>query len=160
MVKLHLDVLIRLAEILVCRKAEDQDRSEAGKTDLEHAKYQVAHEQLNSFQIPHAKIIAAVTDNKKWPENVEDVNVEDTVNTPKISRSEILQDALFICYKQSPDNEHSVAFYRRSSSLHLIEDETFDDSDIINNLINYEDEQEARIFESGYKYAGVQLSNK
>ncbi|GFW48767.1 glutamate receptor 3 [Trichonephila clavipes] len=31
----------------------------------------------------------------------------------------------------------------------LIEDETFNDSDIINNLINYEDGQEARFFEIG-----------
>ncbi|GFX59125.1 uncharacterized protein TNCV_936401 [Trichonephila clavipes] len=34
-------------------------------------------------------------------------------------------------------------------SQRLIEDETFNDSDIINNLINYEDGQEARFFESG-----------
>ncbi|GFU39415.1 uncharacterized protein TNCV_3454571 [Trichonephila clavipes] len=71
-----------------------------------------------------------------------------------------LQDALFICYKLSPDNAHSVAFSQHSSNLRLIEDETFNDSDIINNLINYEDGQEARFFESGSKYAGIQLSNK
>ncbi|GFS57879.1 uncharacterized protein TNCV_2909621 [Trichonephila clavipes] len=53
-----------------------------------------------------------------------------------------LQDALFICYKQTPDNAHSVAFTQCSSSPRLIEDETFIDSDIINNLIDYEDEQE------------------
>ncbi|GFU99641.1 uncharacterized protein TNCV_4083621 [Trichonephila clavipes] len=74
--------------------------------------------------------------------------------------SRILQDVLFICYKQSPDNAHSVASYQRSGSLRLIEDETFNDSDIINNLIGYEDGQEARFFESGKKYAGMQLSNK
>ncbi|GFU70166.1 uncharacterized protein TNCV_5057601 [Trichonephila clavipes] len=53
-----------------------------------------------------------------------------------------LQDALFICYKQSPDNAHSVTFSQRSSSPRLIEDETFNDSDIMNNLIDYEDGQE------------------
>ncbi|GFS75325.1 uncharacterized protein TNCV_719861 [Trichonephila clavipes] len=53
-----------------------------------------------------------------------------------------LQEALFICYKQSPDNVHSVAFSQRSSSPLLIEDETFNDSDIINNLMDYEDRQE------------------
>ncbi|GFY34870.1 hypothetical protein TNCV_154431 [Trichonephila clavipes] len=44
-----------------------------------------------------------------------------------------------MCYKQSPDNAHSVAFSQRSSSPRLIEGGTFNDSDIINNLINYED---------------------
>ncbi|GFW89897.1 uncharacterized protein TNCV_2979931 [Trichonephila clavipes] len=53
-----------------------------------------------------------------------------------------LQDALFICYKQSPDNAHSVAFSQRSSSPHLLEEETFNDSDIINNLMENEDGQE------------------
>ncbi|GFW17247.1 uncharacterized protein TNCV_1957181 [Trichonephila clavipes] len=52
-----------------------------------------------------------------------------------------LQDALIICYKQSPDNAHSVAFSQRFSPR-LIEDETFNNSDIINNLIYYEDGQE------------------
>ncbi|PRD34054.1 UNVERIFIED_CONTAM: hypothetical protein NCL1_15782 [Trichonephila clavipes] len=42
----------------------------------------------------------------------------------------------------SPDNTHSVAFSQCSSSLHLIEDETFNDRDIINNLMDYEDGQE------------------
>ncbi|GFV61224.1 hypothetical protein TNCV_500161 [Trichonephila clavipes] len=32
--------------------------------------------------------------------------------------------------------------FQRSSSLRLIEDETFNDSGIINNLIDYEDGQE------------------
>ncbi|GFX65896.1 uncharacterized protein TNCV_13171 [Trichonephila clavipes] len=36
----------------------------------------------------------------------------------------------------------SVVFSQRSSSPRLIEDETFNDSDIINNLIDYEDGQE------------------
>ncbi|GFW55798.1 uncharacterized protein TNCV_121821 [Trichonephila clavipes] len=43
---------------------------------------------------------------------------------------------------QSPDNAHSVAFSQRSSSPHLIEDETFNDCGIINNLMDYEDGQE------------------
>ncbi|GFY12965.1 hypothetical protein TNCV_665311 [Trichonephila clavipes] len=62
-----------------------------------------------------------------------------------------LQDALFICYKQSLDNAHSVAFSQRSSSPRWIEDENFNDSDIINNLIDYEDGQEdlSGFFESG-----------
>ncbi|GFX52014.1 uncharacterized protein TNCV_4653431 [Trichonephila clavipes] len=37
---------------------------------------------------------------------------------------------------------HSVAFSQHSSSPHLIEDETFNDSGIINNLVDYEDGQE------------------
>ncbi|GFT97245.1 hypothetical protein TNCV_2205381 [Trichonephila clavipes] len=61
----------------------------------------------------------------------------------------ILQDALLICYKQSPDNAPSVTFSQRFRSPRLIEDETFNGSDIINNLINYEDGEEARFFESG-----------
>ncbi|GFY35487.1 uncharacterized protein LOC103524116 [Trichonephila clavipes] len=50
-----------------------------------------------------------------------------------------LQDSLLIWFKQSPDNAHSVAFSQRSSSPRLNEDDTFNDSDIINNLIDYED---------------------
>ncbi|GFX39928.1 uncharacterized protein TNCV_2646911 [Trichonephila clavipes] len=53
-----------------------------------------------------------------------------------------LQDSLFICYKLSPENAHSVAVSQRSSSPRLIEDETFNDSDIISNSIDYEDGQE------------------
>ncbi|GFX81019.1 uncharacterized protein TNCV_1910121 [Trichonephila clavipes] len=44
---------------------------------------------------------------------------------------------------------HSVAFSERSSTQRLIEDETIIDSDFINNLMNYEDGQEARFFERG-----------
>ncbi|GFW94558.1 uncharacterized protein TNCV_4245991 [Trichonephila clavipes] len=51
------------------------------------------------------------------------------------------EDALFICYEQSSDNAHSIAFSQRSSSPCLIEDETCHDSDIISNLINYQDGQ-------------------
>ncbi|GFY21310.1 hypothetical protein TNCV_3993541 [Trichonephila clavipes] len=47
---------------------------------------------------------------------------------------------MFTCYKQSSDNAHSVASSQRSSSLRLFVDETY--SDIINNLIDYEDGQE------------------
>ncbi|GFX67578.1 hypothetical protein TNCV_3933201 [Trichonephila clavipes] len=49
------------------------------------------------------------------------------------------QDALFIGYKQSPDNAHSIAFSQRISSTNLIQDETFNDRDIINKLIDYEE---------------------
>ncbi|GFW45639.1 uncharacterized protein TNCV_3245771 [Trichonephila clavipes] len=52
-----------------------------------------------------------------------------------------IQDALFICYKQSSDNARSVALSQRSCSPRLIEEETFNDSDTINNLIDYEDRQ-------------------
>ncbi|GFY30160.1 thromboxane-A synthase [Trichonephila clavipes] len=61
---------------------------------------------------------------------------------PFPTESQTLQDALFICYKQSPDNTHSVSFSQRSISTRLIDDETFNDSNIINNLIDYEDRQE------------------
>ncbi|GFW64406.1 uncharacterized protein TNCV_274301 [Trichonephila clavipes] len=53
-----------------------------------------------------------------------------------------LQDALLVCCKQSPDNAYSVASYGRSSTPSLIEDETFNDSGIINKLMDYEDGQE------------------
>ncbi|GFX12309.1 uncharacterized protein TNCV_63551 [Trichonephila clavipes] len=44
--------------------------------------------------------------------------------------------------RESPDNAHSVAFSQRSSSPHLVEDETFNDNDIINNSMDYEDGHE------------------
>ncbi|GFS47130.1 uncharacterized protein TNCV_2053111 [Trichonephila clavipes] len=53
-----------------------------------------------------------------------------------------LQDALFISYQKSPGNARSVATSQRFGSPRLIEDETFNDSVIINNLIDYEDGQE------------------
>ncbi|GFT75118.1 uncharacterized protein TNCV_2244891 [Trichonephila clavipes] len=53
-----------------------------------------------------------------------------------------LQDALFICYKQSADNTPLVAFSQRAINPRLIEDETFNDCGIINNLKDYVDEQE------------------
>ncbi|GFY08119.1 uncharacterized protein TNCV_1355331 [Trichonephila clavipes] len=60
------------------------------------------------------------------------------------------QDALFISYKQSPDNARSVAFSQRNNNPFLIENETFNNSDIINNLIDYDDGQEEPYsFESG-----------
>ncbi|GFT57193.1 hypothetical protein TNCV_1692031 [Trichonephila clavipes] len=60
------------------------------------------------------------------------------------------QDALFIGYKQSLDRARSIAFSQLASSTRLSEDEAFYVSDIINNLIDYEDGQEAGFFESGY----------
>ncbi|GFT23447.1 uncharacterized protein TNCV_2017011 [Trichonephila clavipes] len=53
-----------------------------------------------------------------------------------------LQDVLFIYYKQSPDNACLVAFSQFASSPCLIEEEIFNDSEFINNLIDYEDGQE------------------
>ncbi|GFT52952.1 hypothetical protein TNCV_1460521 [Trichonephila clavipes] len=53
-----------------------------------------------------------------------------------------LPDALFIGYKHSLDNVRSVVFSQSTSSTHLIEDEIFNDRDIMNNLVDYEDEQE------------------
>ncbi|GFV54973.1 uncharacterized protein TNCV_1663401 [Trichonephila clavipes] len=66
----------------------------------------------------------------------------------------------FIYCEQPPDNAHSVAFSRRSNSPRLIEDETFNDSDIINNLIDYENGQEEPDSLRSDKKAGIQLSNK
>ncbi|GFV95612.1 uncharacterized protein TNCV_4576131 [Trichonephila clavipes] len=73
-----------------------------------------------------------------------EINNSTLVPTSSVMRNttKSCQDALFIGYKQSPDNAHSVAFSQRSSSPHLIVDETFNDSDIINNMIDYEDGQE------------------
>ncbi|GFY09647.1 uncharacterized protein TNCV_381421 [Trichonephila clavipes] len=68
------------------------------------------------------------------------------------------QDALFFCYKQSPNNAHSVAFSEHTKSSRLIEDEIFNDRDIINHLIDYEEGPDSL---GVYKiYAGIQLSNK
>ncbi|GFX64269.1 hypothetical protein TNCV_1499931 [Trichonephila clavipes] len=52
---------------------------------------------------------------------------------------------MFICYKQSPDIAHSDAFSQRSSNPRLIEDETFNDSDITNNLMDYEEPDSLRM---------------
>ncbi|GFT84998.1 hypothetical protein TNCV_2507921 [Trichonephila clavipes] len=70
-----------------------------------------------------------------------------------------LQDALFICYKQSPDNAHLVAFSQHSSSSRLIEDETFNDSGIMNNLIDYEDGQENRILREKSSFLDEETEN-
>ncbi|GFU19773.1 uncharacterized protein TNCV_3961161 [Trichonephila clavipes] len=70
-----------------------------------------------------------------------------------------LQDALFIGYKQSLDN--AIAFSQRTSSTHLIGRNFQNDSDIINNLIDYEDRQgEPDSLRVGTIYTGNQLSNK
>ncbi|GFV46995.1 hypothetical protein TNCV_3033921 [Trichonephila clavipes] len=53
-----------------------------------------------------------------------------------------LQYSLLICYKQTLDNACSVAFSPRANSPRLIEDDAFNDSDIINNLSDYKDGQE------------------
>ncbi|GFU86265.1 uncharacterized protein TNCV_369211 [Trichonephila clavipes] len=63
--------------------------------------------------------------------------------------------------KQSPDNELSVALSQRTNSPRLIEDETFNDSDIINNLIDYVDgQEEPDSLRADKILAGIQLSNK
>ncbi|GFU28655.1 hypothetical protein TNCV_468501 [Trichonephila clavipes] len=60
-----------------------------------------------------------------------------------------------VACRQSPDNTRSVDFSQRANSLRLIEDETFNDSDIINNLLGYEDGQEEPDFLRAVKiYAG------
>ncbi|GFS90272.1 uncharacterized protein TNCV_508851 [Trichonephila clavipes] len=72
-----------------------------------------------------------------------------------------LQDALFIGYKQSLDNARSIAFSQRTSSNHLFEHETFNDSDIINNLIGYEHgHEEPDSMREDTIYDGIQFFNK
>ncbi|GFU62662.1 uncharacterized protein TNCV_3442641 [Trichonephila clavipes] len=53
-----------------------------------------------------------------------------------------------------------MAFSQRNNSTSLTEDDSFNDSDIINNLIDYEDRQEQDSLRAGTIYAGIQLSNK
>ncbi|GFU34767.1 hypothetical protein TNCV_2319731 [Trichonephila clavipes] len=68
---------------------------------------------------------------------------------------------MFICYEQSLDNARSIAYSQRTGSTHLIEDETFNDSDIINNSRDYIDEQEEPDSSRVDKiYTGILLSNK
>ncbi|GFV85503.1 uncharacterized protein TNCV_3773271 [Trichonephila clavipes] len=62
-------------------------------------------------------------------------------------------------YQTSTDKANSVAFSQRSSSPRLVEDETFDDSDIINNSMDYEDEQEPNSLRAD-KISRIQFSNK
>ncbi|GFU11632.1 uncharacterized protein TNCV_4321031 [Trichonephila clavipes] len=72
-----------------------------------------------------------------------------------------LQDALFIGYKQSLHNASSIPFSQRTSSTHLIGDVTFNSSDIINNLIDYEDGHEKPdSLTADTKYGVIQLSIK
>ncbi|GFW64281.1 uncharacterized protein TNCV_2415311 [Trichonephila clavipes] len=72
-----------------------------------------------------------------------------------------LQDTVFICYKQSPHNARSIVFTQLASSTRLIEDETVNDSDIINNLIKDEDgQEEPDSLKADKIYAEIQLSKK
>ncbi|PRD34844.1 UNVERIFIED_CONTAM: hypothetical protein NCL1_13393 [Trichonephila clavipes] len=50
--------------------------------------------------------------------------------------------SVLIGYEQSLDNARSIAFSQRTGSTHLIEDEAFNGSDVINNLTDYEDGHE------------------
>ncbi|GFU01134.1 hypothetical protein TNCV_2835011 [Trichonephila clavipes] len=60
----------------------------------------------------------------------------------------------------SPDNARSVAFSPRASSLRLIEDKTFNNSNDIYNLIDYEHGQKGSdSLRADPIYAGIQLSN-
>ncbi|GFX35748.1 hypothetical protein TNCV_745411 [Trichonephila clavipes] len=68
---------------------------------------------------------------------------------PATEKNQIHRDSVCAPVKkipESPDNAHSVAFSQRSRSPRLIEDETFNGSDIMNNLIDYEDGQELDSF--------------
>ncbi|GFU70800.1 uncharacterized protein TNCV_1851231 [Trichonephila clavipes] len=72
-----------------------------------------------------------------------------------------LQDALLIGCKHSLDNGRSIAISQRYSSTHLTENETFNDSDNINNLTDYEDgHDEPDSLRAETINAGVQLSNR
>ncbi|GFW11375.1 uncharacterized protein TNCV_3808951 [Trichonephila clavipes] len=72
-----------------------------------------------------------------------------------------LQYALLIGYEHSLDNARFIAFSQRHSSTHLIEDETFNDSDIINNLKDYEDgQEEPGSLRVDSIYAEIQLSDQ
>ncbi|GFV71691.1 uncharacterized protein TNCV_3534791 [Trichonephila clavipes] len=78
----------------------------------------------------------------------------------KLGKYILSVDAKFTCYKQSPDNARSVAFCQRAIRPTLIEDEIFNESDIISNLIGYEDGQEPDSLRADKIYAETQLSNK
>ncbi|GFV30327.1 uncharacterized protein TNCV_98021 [Trichonephila clavipes] len=72
-----------------------------------------------------------------------------------------LHDALFIGYNQSLENAHSIALSQRTSNMPLIQDETFNDNDIINNLIDFEDgQEEPDCLRANKIYTGIWLSNK
>ncbi|GFW06175.1 uncharacterized protein TNCV_36511 [Trichonephila clavipes] len=72
-----------------------------------------------------------------------------------------LQDALFICYEQSLDDAHPVASSQHTNSPCLIEDLTLNDSDIINNLIDYvEGQEEPNSLRADKIYSRIKLSNK
>ncbi|GFU69529.1 uncharacterized protein TNCV_1350891 [Trichonephila clavipes] len=75
--------------------------------------------------------------------------------------SKMLENALFVGYKQSHDNARSIDLSLPTNSTHMIEDETFNDSDIINNLIDYEDRQEEPDLLKANKIdSGIQICNK
>ncbi|GFX34473.1 uncharacterized protein TNCV_3657111 [Trichonephila clavipes] len=64
-----------------------------------------------------------------------------------------------IGYKHSLDNTRCIVFQQRNRCL--TEDETFNDSDIMNNLIDYEDEHEVPdSLRADATYAVIQFSNK
>ncbi|GFU13948.1 uncharacterized protein TNCV_941121 [Trichonephila clavipes] len=55
---------------------------------------------------------------------------------------------------------HSVAFSKLASSPRFIEDEIFNDIDIITNLVDYEDGQKPDSLRANKIFAGIHLSNK
>ncbi|GFT11655.1 uncharacterized protein TNCV_264511 [Trichonephila clavipes] len=67
---------------------------------------------------------------------------------------------MFIGYKQSLDNAPCIAFSQCNSTTRLNEDETANDGDIINNLINYGDGQEPDSLRAEAIYVEIQVSNK
>ncbi|GFU64882.1 uncharacterized protein TNCV_785331 [Trichonephila clavipes] len=72
-----------------------------------------------------------------------------------------LQDALFICYKQFPNNARLIVFPQRANSLRLLEYETLNDYGIINNLIEYiAEREEPDSLRVDKIYAGIELFNK
>ncbi|GFT21786.1 uncharacterized protein TNCV_2970251 [Trichonephila clavipes] len=72
-----------------------------------------------------------------------------------------LQDTLFICYELSLDNARSVTFSQRANSPLSIEDETLNDGDIINKLIDYVDgQEEPDSLQADKIYTEIQLCNK
>ncbi|GFV39924.1 hypothetical protein TNCV_1808361 [Trichonephila clavipes] len=85
--------------------------------------------------MPDSEIIAAVTVNEKMTENDEDVNVEDTLQTPKISRSEglksvettlryfeqgaMITDLLFLHHLRNKATKRNVVYGRQQDIPHF-----------------------------------------